>query len=65
MRTDDGEPPAGFQFDEAVSLGNGILELRRADGSVLARFRAEDAELLAASLRAAGATPAEQEPETP
>lgn len=65
LRTDGEETPESIQFDDAVSLGNGILELRSSDGSVLARFRAENAELLAASLRAAGATPASVEPTTP
>ena len=43
----------------------GTLELRRTDGSVIARFKAESAELLAASLRAAGATNVSPEPDTP
>ena len=65
LQSEDDEPDEGFQFDEAVSLGDGTLELRRADGSVIARFKAESAELLAASLRAAGATNVSPEPDTP
>ena len=65
LRSSEEALPEGFQFDEAIDLGDGTLELRRADGSVIARFRAQDAELLGASLRAAGATAITREPEQP
>ena len=65
LQSEGDTPDEGFQFDEAVSLGDGTLELRRTDGSVIARFKAESAELLAASLRAAGATNVSPEPDTP
>ena len=65
LRNGEEDLPDGFQFDEAVDLGDGTLELRRADGSLIARFNAQDAELLGASLRAAGATAITTESDTP